>query len=84
MKSSVFIETETGAFKSIGIQEEFYENQVLEDEIIDSIDEQKMTPEQILARRFLKFLGNRRLNMKKLQELPVEEQVRIKREFIGV
>ena len=81
MKVNVFIETESGTFKSIGLQENFYGDQILEDEIIDSIDEQKMSSEQILATRFLKFLSGRRLTIKKLLELPIEEQTRIKKEF---
>jgi hypothetical protein len=84
MKYNVFVETESGAFRAIGLQEEFHTDQLLEDELINSIDEQEMSPEQILARRFLKFLGNRRLTMKKLLELPVDEQLRIKEEFTEV
>ena len=82
MKINVFIEKENGVYKSIGTQDDFYSGQMLEDELVQSIDEEKMTREKILATRFLNFLGNRRLTIKKLSELPIEEQNRIKTEFI--
>ena len=54
-----------------------------EEDLIDEIDELKMSPEKIVARRFLKFLGNRRLTMDTLKLLSHEDQVKIKEEFIN-
>ena len=53
-----------------------------EDELVQSIDEQKMSPEKLLTTRFLAFLGNRRLSLATLKLLPKEEQQRLKREFL--
>lgn len=52
------------------------------EEIIDAIDESRMSTEKVIARRFLKFLGDRRLNMEKLGHLLREEQVRLIKEFV--
>lgn len=52
-----------------------------EDELITIIDEDKMSVEKIVATRFLRFLGNQRLTIDKLNNLPKEEQQRIKKEF---
>jgi hypothetical protein len=82
VKTNVFVETESHSYKSIGLQEDFYSDQILEDDLIDSIDSEKMSPERILTRRFLKFLGNRRLSIAKLRGLSVAEQARIKKEFL--
>jgi hypothetical protein len=54
-----------------------------EDEIITAVDESKMSPQKVLAQRFLTFLGNHRLNMRTLKELPPGEQARLKKEFLG-
>ena len=52
-----------------------------EDQIITEIDELKMSPEKIIATRFLAFLETRSLDMKLLAVLSDEEQNRIRREF---
>lgn len=67
---------EAGGNRAIGLQD-------AEDEMIRMIDEQRMSPEKLMATRFLEFLGNRRLNMTKLKELPKKEQQRLKTEFLG-
>ena len=54
-----------------------------EDKIITDIDEEKMTHEKFVATRFLTFLGNQRLTLEQLNNLPEKEQQRIKKEFIG-
>jgi hypothetical protein len=82
VKTNVFVETESHSYKSIGLQEDFYSDQILEDDLIDSIDSEKMSPEQILARRFLKFLAGYGLTITKLSMLPIREQIRIKKEFL--
>jgi len=87
MKTSVFIVNdvedtnecglrEAGGHRTIGLQD-------VEDELIRDIDEQKMSPEKLLATRFLTFLGNRQINLTNLKLLPVEEQQRLKKEFLG-
>jgi hypothetical protein len=53
-----------------------------EDDLITEIDESRMRPEKVIAIRFLTFLGNRRLTMESLKKLSIEEQKRIKKEFI--
>lgn len=52
------------------------------DEIIKTLDERKMTPDKILATRFLEFLGNRRMTIEDLKNLSTEGQAEIRREFI--
>lgn len=52
------------------------------DEVIRAIDESKMSPEKIIAQRFLEFLGNRRLTVQQIKEFSIEEQNRLKKEFI--
>lgn len=54
-----------------------------EEEIINSIDEQKMSSKKILATRFLTFLGNRRLTLEKLKVLPKENQDKLRKEFFS-
>lgn len=53
------------------------------DEIIDSIDESRMAPEQILIKRFFGFLGSRGYSWESFLILPNEEQQRLKQEFLG-
>ena len=55
---------------------------VPEEELITEIDESRMSPEKIVATRFLKFLGNRRLTLASLKALPIKEQKKVKKEFI--
>lgn len=54
-----------------------------EDQIITEIDESRMSPNKILATRFLSFLSDRNLTIDLLKQLPVEEQARIRKEFLG-
>ena len=54
-----------------------------EEELVTELDEQRMSPEKIAATRFLKFLADNRLDMEKLRALPLEDQARLKREFLG-
>lgn len=51
------------------------------DAIIDMIDVQK-SPQKVLARNFLQFLGNRRLTLEKLKTLSKQEQQNIREEFL--
>jgi hypothetical protein len=67
---------EAGGNRAIGLQD-------AEDEMITAIDEHRMSPAKLSATRFLTFLGNRRLTIAKLKELPIEEQKRLKKEFLG-
>lgn len=53
-----------------------------EEDLITEIDESRMSTEKIIAVRFLKFLGNRRLTIESLKQLSIEEQKKIKKEFI--
>jgi hypothetical protein len=86
MKTSIFINNdredtnecglrEAGGYRAIGLQN-------VEDELIQDIDEQGMSPEKILASRFLTFLGNRQISLTDLFLLPEEEQQRLKKEFL--
>lgn len=52
------------------------------DEVIRAVDESKMSSDKILAQRFLEFLGNRRLTVVMLENLPLEERIRLKKEFL--
>jgi hypothetical protein len=60
-----------------------------EEELVRDIDEQRMSPSKLLATRFLIFISSRLapnggfLNIEKLNKLPIEEQQRIKKEFLG-
>ena len=54
-----------------------------EEELITELDEQRMSPEKIAATRFLKFLGDQRLDMQKLKSLSPEQQARLRKEFLG-
>lgn len=54
-----------------------------EDLLINEIDKADWSSEKILANEFLAFLGNRRLTLTKLKELPIEEQERLRIEFMG-
>jgi hypothetical protein len=80
MKINIFIQKENLVYKTIGLVGGVQDGG-LEDVLINGIDEQKMTAEKIYARRFLDFLGNRRLTLQKLSELPKIEQNRLRTEF---
>lgn len=88
MKINVFVPTRSGgrfadAFphSSIsGIQTEGPENPG--DEIIQAVDESRMSLEKVIAQRFIQFLGNRRLTVTVLKTLSIEEQDRLKKEFL--
>jgi hypothetical protein len=87
MKINIFVPTVGGGNFTDAFPNSSLSGSVVEgpqspgEEIIDAIDEERMTPEKRVARRFLKFLGNRRLNMMKLTELPKLEQSRLIAEF---
>jgi len=98
MKRNTFIKTESGSFKAIHHEPLSDASSIAanlgstagsswvidaEDALIQSLDEQNMSPEKITASRFLTFLGNQRLTVATLEALPVEEQVRLKKEFLG-
>lgn len=53
-----------------------------EDEIIDSIDNSRMSPQKLIVKQFLLFLENHKLNMTTLKMLTVEEQLSLKKEFL--
>ena len=89
MKVNIFVPTRSGgkftdySFTHSSITGEPVNGPVApEDDIITEIDESRMSKEKILATRFLSFLGNRRLTMKSLKKLPLEEQTRLRKEFI--
>jgi hypothetical protein len=86
MKTSIFVVNDVedvnesglrtaGGHRASGLQD-------VEDELIQDIDEQKMSSEKLLALRFIAFLGNRRLSLIDVKLLPIEEQQRLKREFL--
>ena len=87
MKTNTFVVTDGDEIKKCGLRD-FGGNRSVglsedpELEIIRSIDEERMSTPQIYARMFISFLGNRRLNVESLKSLPVEEQNRLKREFL--
>lgn len=89
MKVNIFVPTRSGgkftdySFNHSSITGEEVNGPVApEDGIITEIDESRMSPKKILATRFLAFLKNRRLTMELLKKLSLEEQVRLKKEFI--
>jgi hypothetical protein len=53
-----------------------------EDKIINEIDESRMTDEKVIASRFLAFLSTRRMTVGSLHDLFVDEQTRLKKEFL--
>ena len=53
-----------------------------EAELVDEIDDEKKSSDQILAQKFLKFLGEQRITLNELIKLPIIEQKRLKREFL--
>lgn len=77
MKISLLDTTETydaKGHRAIGLADS-------EEELIQNLDEQKMSPQKLLASRFLTFLGNHRLNLEKLKQLSQEEQDKLREEF---
>jgi len=52
------------------------------DEIIRAVDESRMRSDKILAQRFIEFLGNRRLTVWGLKNLFIEEQAKLRKEFL--
>lgn len=98
MKRNILIKTESGSFKAIPYEALTDASSVSanlgntdgsswitdpEETIIKGIDERKMSPQQIQASHFLEFLGNQRLTLEELKQLPIEEQTRLKKEFLG-
>jgi hypothetical protein len=53
-----------------------------EDEIINAIDERKMSPEKFTAVKFLEFLANHRIKIEDLKNLSPQRQSDIRREFL--
>lgn len=54
------------------------------DDMVESIDDQRMTPKQRTANRFLKFLVGLGLDMAKLKALPIEKQREVKTAWVGI
>lgn len=67
--------TEPGGHKAIDVFD-------TESELVEDIDKPKYTTEQWRAKKFLEFLGNRRLSIDKLKQLDTQEQKRIRQEFL--
>jgi hypothetical protein len=87
VKTNIFIVNDKDEVEESGLREAGGNRAVgfavdPEEEFIQDIDEEKMTPEKILATRFLNFLGGRQLTMEKLRALPTKEQQRLKKEFL--
>jgi hypothetical protein len=85
VKRNILIKTESGNYRAIsihGLGSEM-EFQADEEDLIKQIDEKKMSADKLVATRFLEFLGNHRLSIAGLKLLPIEEQVRLKKEFLG-
>jgi hypothetical protein len=89
VKINVFIPTgKGGKFTDYGLTHSSISGQRAngpqspEDEVITAIDESRMLPQKVIARRFLDFLGNHRLTIETLKQLSVIEQQRLRQEFI--
>lgn len=89
MKVNIFIRTRSGGkFTDYSLPhssilgEEINGPEAFEDRIITEIDESRMAPEKVLATRFLAFLETRYLTVEMLNMLNIEEQSRLKKEFI--
>ena len=53
-----------------------------EAEMIQEIDEEKTRPDKLIAQKFLSFLGNRHLTLATINQTPITEQRRIRKEFL--
>lgn len=53
-----------------------------EEEEVDRLDKPKFTPEQWRAKKFVEFLDHRRLDMVRLLDLDLKEQLRLRKEFM--
>jgi hypothetical protein len=90
MKVNVFVPAKNGSkftdysitYSSI-LGEQTNGPEAPESVIINAIDESRLSPQKARARRFLIFLGNRRLTAEKLKELSLAEQERLRKEFEG-
>jgi hypothetical protein len=88
MKVNIFVQTSNGGKYAGDPPHQTITGLVAEgacdagDEIITAIDESRMSPKQVTAQRFLKFLASRRLSIEKLKDLSVGEQARLKEEFL--
>ena len=90
MKMNIFVPTKNGGkFTDTSIPHSSItgvatgESTSPEDEIINAIDERKMSDEKYTAIKFLEFLGNRRLTLEDVNNLTAEEQSKLKKEFIN-
>lgn len=68
----------TGIKRAIGVLED------VEDELIKSIDEGRMSPAKRAATRFLQFLKDKRMTIQELSALPKDKQKSIKQEFLDM
>ena len=88
MKVNVFVPTRSGGKFTEAINYASITGEIEnlptspEDAIISMIDEESMTEQEILLSRIKTFLGNRRLTMADVKNLPPEEQARLKKEFL--
>lgn len=55
-----------------------------EADLVEQIDDEKLSPEQFIAKKFIKFLADNRLTVEKANQLPPKEQRRLRREFLEI
>lgn len=88
MKINIFVPTNdggnfTGPIPYYSITGQVHDTpQSPEDDVINAIDESRMSPQKALVERFKVFLGNRRLKIADLKNLSKDEQNRIRKEFL--
>ena len=96
MKRNILVKTESGGYKAIPMEHISDASSGdanlatggswlavdAEDKLITHLDEQKMSPQKLLATRFLTFLKEKNLDMVKLQALSKDRQLKIKTEFL--
>lgn len=76
MKLNLFEKVDSGGFLAYGLSS-------VEDDLIEDIDEQSMSEDEILVKKFKFFLGENRLSLEQFEQLSEEEKIRLRKEFTG-
>jgi len=76
MRMNLFVATGSKGHRAVAVQS-------VEDDLIEEIDEQSMSEDEILEKRFKFFLGENRLSLTTFELLPEEEKQRLRNEFLG-
>jgi hypothetical protein len=76
MKMNVFVTNDAGGRRALGFVED------PEDDLIQSIDEEGMPSDELLATRLIAFLADRGLTADDAIKLSLVEQQRLKKEFL--